>query len=61
MNEQFKGLKSDGTLTKGSLSLKSNNKKERNSILKEYLFLSGAEKLIKVYGDDGPCYEEVII
>ena len=61
MNEEFKGVKKDGSLMAGSLSLKSNSKKERDSILKEYLFLSGAEKLVKVYGEDGPCYEEVSI
>lgn len=59
MTEKYKGLKEDGSLTFGTLHLKSNNKKERESILKEYLSLSGATKLIKVYGQDGPCYEEV--
>ena len=58
MNEQYKGLKEDGTLTFGTLHLKSNNRKERESILKEYLSLCGGTKLIKVY-DNGPCYEEV--
>jgi hypothetical protein len=61
MSEQYKGLKQDGTLTFGTLSLKSNNRKERESILKEYLSLSGAVKLVKVHGDEGPCYEEVNI
>lgn len=61
MSEQYRGIKEDGTLTMGCLSLKSNNHKERESILKEYLYLSGAVKLVKVYGAEGPCYEEVII
>ncbi len=61
MNEQYKGVKEDGTLTAGSLVLKSNSKKERESILKEYLEISGSVKLIKVYGQNGPCYEEVTI
>ena len=60
MSEQYKGLKQDGTLTLGTLLLKSDNRKEKESILKEYLELSGAVKLVKVY-DEGPCYEEVII
>ena len=61
MREQYRGVKGDGSLTLGTLSLNSNNRKERESILKEYLSLSGAVKLIKVYGQDGPCYEEVNI
>lgn len=61
MSEQFKGVKEDGTLTTGFLVLKSNSKKERELILKEYLNLSGAVKLIKVHGQEGPCYEEVTI
>ena len=61
MNEQFKGVKEDGSLMNGFLSLKSSSKKERESILKEYHSLSGAVKLIKVHGEEGPCYEEVII
>ena len=60
MSEQYKGIKKDGTLTFGSLSLKTDSQKERKRILKEYKRLSGAVKLVKVY-DDGPCYEEVII
>lgn len=60
MSEQYKGLLKDGTLTFGSLSLKTDSQKERKRILKEYKRLSGAVKLVKVY-DDGPCYEEVII
>ena len=61
MPEKYKGLNQDGSLTYGTLHLKSNNKKERESILKEYLNLSGAVKLVRVYGQDGPCYEEVNI
>ena len=60
MTEQYKGVKSDGTLTYGSLHLQTSNKKERARILKEYKFLCGAEKLVKVY-DNGDCYEEVTI
>ena len=61
MSEQYKGLQEDGTLTFGSLLLNSNNREERETILKEYLSLTGAVKLIKVHGHDGPCYEEVTI
>ena len=61
MSEQYKGVKEDGSLTNGCLVLKSNSKKERESILKEYLSISGSVKLIKVHGHDGPCYEEIII
>ena len=61
MSEQYKGVKEDGTLTSGTLVLNANSKKERESILKEYLNLSGAIKLIKVHGQGGPCYEEVNI
>ena len=60
MSEHYQGVKEDGTLTLGFLSLKTNSKRERESILKEYLKLSGAVKLVKVY-DNGPCYEEVTI
>lgn len=59
MNEQYKGLKEDGTLTFGTLHLKSNNRKERESILKEYLNLSGAVKLVKVHDGEMVCYVEV--
>lgn len=61
MREQYRGVKEDGSLTLGTLSLNSNNRKERESILKEYLNLSGAVKLVRVYGQEGPCYEEVTI
>ena len=59
MTEKYKGLNQDGSLTYGTLHLNSNNRKERESILKEYLSLCGAVKLVRVYGQDGPCYEEV--
>ena len=61
MSGQYKGVKPDGTLTAGTLVLKSDSKKERESILKEYLSISGSVKLIKIHGQDGPCYEEVNI
>ncbi len=61
MKEHYKGVKEDGTLISGSLFLDSRNKKERESILKEYLSLSGAVKLIKVYDGERECYEEVTI
>ena len=61
MKEHYKGVKEDGTLISGSLFLDSRNKKERESILKEYLSLSGAVKLIKVYDGERECYEEVPI
>lgn len=59
MKEHYKGVKEDGTLINGSLFLDSRNKKERESILKEYLSLSGAVKLVKVYDGERECYEEV--
>ena len=59
MREQYKGVKEDGTLSCGSLLLDSTSKKERESILKEYLSISGAVKLIKVYDGEKKCYEEV--
>ena len=61
MKEHYKGVKEDGTLINGSLFLDSRNKKERESILKEYLSLSGAVKLVKVYDGERECYEEVPI
>ncbi len=61
MKEHYKGVKEDGTLINGSLFLDSRNKKERESILKEYLSLSGAVKLVKVYDGEAECYEEVTI
>ena len=61
MKEHYKGVKEDGTLINGSLFLDSRNKKERESILKEYLSLSGAVKLVKVYDGERECYEEVTI
>ena len=61
MREHYKGVKEDGTLINGSLFLDSRNKKERESILKEYLSLSGAVKLVKVYDGERECYEEVTI
>ena len=61
MREQYKGVKEDGTLSCGSLLLESSSKKERESILKEYLSLSGAVKLVKVYDGERECYEEVTI
>lgn len=61
MKEHYKGVKEDGTLINGSLFLDSSNKKERESILKEYLSLSGAVKLVKVYDGEAECYEEVTI
>ena len=61
MREQYKGLKKDGTLINGSLLLDTNNRKERERILKDYKHLSGAEKLILVYDGERECYEEVIL
>lgn len=61
MREQYKGLKKDGTLTCGCLVLETNNRKERERILKDYKHLSGAEKLILVYDGEKECYEEVIL
>ncbi|MBO7444716.1 MAG: hypothetical protein J6T69_07870 [Methanobrevibacter sp.] len=61
MKEQFKGQKEDGTLMSGVLLLESNSKKEREAVLKEYKFLSGAVKLIRVYDGMNECYEEVNI
>ena len=59
MREQYRGVKEDGSLTLGTLSLNSNNRKERESILKEYLNLSGAVKLVKVHDGEMVCYVEV--
>lgn len=61
MREQYKGVKEDGTLICGSLLLDSTTRKEKQRVLKEYKFLSGAEKLILVYDGERECYEEVIL
>jgi len=61
MREQYKGVKEDGTLICGSLLLDSTTRKEKQRVLKEYKFLSGAEKLVKVYDGEKECYEEVTI
>ena len=61
MSEQYKGVKEDGTLTAGTLVIKTDRRKEKEAILKEYLEISGSVKLIKVYGREGECYEEVNI
>ena len=57
--EHYKGVKEDGTLTPGSLLLDATNQKEKQRVLKEYKFLSGAVKLIRVYDGEKECYEEV--
>ena len=59
--EHYKGVKEDGTLTPGSLLLDATNQKEKQRVLKEYKFLSGAVKLIMVYDGEKECYEEVPI
>ena len=61
MREHYKGVKEDGTLLAGSLLLDTNNRKERERILKDYKHLSGAVKLILVYDGERECYEEVIL
>ena len=61
MREHYKGVNEDGTLLTGSLLLDTNNRKERERILKDYKHLSGAEKLILVYDGEKECYEEVIL
>ena len=61
MREHYKGVKEDGTLLTGSLLLDTNNRKEKQRVLKEYKHLSGAEKLILVYDGERECYEEVIL
>lgn len=61
MREHYKGVKEDGTLLTGSLLLDTNNRKEKQRVLKEYKHLSGAEKLILVYDGEKECNEEVII
>ena len=59
MREHYKGVKEDGTLTNGSLLLDATSKKEKQRVLKEYKFLSGAVKLILVHDGENECYEEV--
>ena len=61
MREHYKGVKEDGTLLTGSLLRDTNNRKEKQRVLKEYKHLSGAEKLILVYDGERECYEEVIL
>lgn len=61
MRKHYKGVKEDGTLHAGSLLVDTNNRKERERILKEYKHLSGAEKLILVHDGEKECYEEVIL